>query len=354
MRPESRPHIKRVTIEDVSRAAGVSTSTVSRVINGVESRIPIGADTRARVLGVVGKLGYRPDPLARGLRGSGTALLGVIVREITDPFFAWVIQELAREAGHRGYRVVLGPTHSGEDAVPALSAILETRHCEGIILLGATLSREPAILSELQESGLPLVALCTPPPWPGVFTIRTDNHRGVWLALEHLYGLGHRRIALLGRGLDDFGQRVEAYREFVARRALSLPDSYQQPDHDLPGVNQLEFGEIGMRSLLRLPEKPTAVLAVSDQIALGALSAIAKLGLRVPGDLSIVGFDDIPLAAHAAPPLSTVHQPVEEIVRGALDACMALIQSKQAGRGSSSAIEPVLIVRMSSGPPRLS
>lgn len=350
MHVEDRPPARRVTIEHVSRAAGVSRSTVSRVVNGVESRIPIGLDTRERVLRVVRELGYRPDPLARGLRGGGTALLGLLVREVTDPFFAWAIQEIASEAGRRGYRVVLGPTHSGQTATRVLSAILETRHCEAIILLGEALSGEPGIVSELRQSRLPLVALCTPPPWPGVVTIRTDNQRGAQLALEHLYELGHRRIALLGRGLDDFGQRVQAYRAFVASKELRLPDGYEQPARDL-SVSQIATGDLSMRALLALPEPPTAVFAITDQIALGALSVMAGVGLRAPKDLSIVGFDDIPLAAHAAPPLSTVRQPIDRMARHVVDVTISLIQHKEQADGPGAVMDPELVVRASTGPP---
>src|SRR5664279_291093 len=170
------------TMQDIADAAGVSQSTVSRVLTGAPNAIPINPATRERILEVARQMRYRPNPLARGLRGARTMLLGVIVREITDPFFAGAVDAISTEANRRGYNVVLGHAHSRTDEAIALRAVLETRHCDAILLLGDT-SDQPRLMEELRDASFPVVAL-----WqgmaamPGISVIDVDNR----LSLIHI------------------------------------------------------------------------------------------------------------------------------------------------------------------------
>src|SRR6478609_7598269 len=199
------------TMRDIATAAGVSQSTVSRVLNDAPTTVPIAAETRERVTIAARRLGYRPNPLARGLRGAATMLLGAVVRDITDPFFAGAIEALSVEAIARGYNVVLGHAHGRADEALALTAVLETRHCDAIVLLG-DMQDQPRLLADLKDSIVPVIAL-----WQGtsplaVPTVDVDNAAGIRAGLDHLTGLGHRRIAFVsGRPLGDIRERQAAF-----------------------------------------------------------------------------------------------------------------------------------------------
>ena len=184
-------------MRDIAREAGVSQSTVSRVLNDAPTRVPIAAETRERVTVAARRLGYRPNPLARGLRGASTMLIGAVVRDITDPFFAGAIEALSVEARARGYNVVLGHAHSRADEALALTAVLETRHCDAIVLLG-DVQDQPRLLGDLRtrwSRSSPCGRAPTPSACP---TIDVDNRAGVRAAVDHVAGLGHERIAFVG------------------------------------------------------------------------------------------------------------------------------------------------------------
>jgi DNA-binding LacI/PurR family transcriptional regulator len=332
-------------MKQVSEAAGVSQSTVSRVLNGTNGRVPIGEETRQRVLRLVEELGYRPHPLARGLRGAGTALLGLIVREIADPFFASTIEAIASEVRRHGYSLVLGHARSSVDEALALAGVLETRHCDGVLLLG-DLQDEPRLWAELTGSNLAIVGLCLGPRSRGVPNVNTDNRQGVRLAFQHLYGLGHRRIAFVDAGwLDDVAERREAYFDLAKQHRLAIPEGYHQP-----GDNRPQSGWDGARALLALPEPPTAVLCATDQVAQGALAACAAGGVRIPAEISVVGFDDIPMASFTVPPLTTVRQPIELLAREAVDRLLAAMGGDRRGPALVR-LEPELVVRATTAAP---
>ena len=171
-RPRSVP-----TMRDIAVAAGVSQSTVSRVLNDVPTRVPIAPETRERVSATARRLGYRPNPLARGLRGAPTMLLGAVVRDITDPFFAGAVEALSIAAMSHGYNLVLGHARGRADDALALTAVLETRHCDAIVLLG-DLQDQPRLIADLADSLVPVVGL-----WQGsspleVPTVDVDNNAG--------------------------------------------------------------------------------------------------------------------------------------------------------------------------------
>src|SRR6185369_4709667 len=166
------------TMRDIAVAAGVSQSTVSRVLNDVPTRVPIAPETRERVSAAARKLGYRPNPLARGLRGMPTMLLGVIVRDITDPFFAGAIEAVTLVAAERGYNVVLGHAHSRADEAIALWGVLEARHCDAIVMLG-DMSDQPRLVEDLRGTHIPVVALWEGSKPDGIASVSVDNEAGI-------------------------------------------------------------------------------------------------------------------------------------------------------------------------------
>ena len=264
-------------MRDIAAAADVSQSTVSRVLSGVPTRVPIAAETRRRVIEAARRLGYRPNPLARGLRGASTNLIGAVVRDFSDPFYAGAIEALVVESMAYGYNVVLGHAPGRLDEAAPLTTVLETRHTDAIILLG-DMQQQPRLLDDLRNSVVPVVAL-----WQGTSplefpTIDTDDRAGIWAGLEHLASLGHRRIAFVSAELPgDFRAREDAYRDLMHDMYDGVPPGYlERCPHTLAG------GDAALRRLLALPEPPTAVATSTDLVAVGVLHAAHSLGVTVP------------------------------------------------------------------------
>jgi DNA-binding LacI/PurR family transcriptional regulator len=330
-------------MRDIAEATGVSQSTVSRVLSGTPTAVPIAESTRQRVMETARQLGYRPNPLARGLRGAPTMLLGVVVRDITDPFFGGAIEAVSLEASQRGYNVVLGHAHQSADEAQALTGILEARHCDALLFLGDLRDR-PGLIEELQAIRIPVVALWHGSRESGIPTVSVDNRLGVAAMVDHLAGLGHECLAFtgpLGR-LGDITEREDA---FVASVAGHTPVAGEGLRQDT--TNTYAGGAEALHRLLDLPEPPTAIVGATDVIAMGMLHAAHQRGLRVPDDISISGFDDIPEAAYCVPALTTVRMPTAAMVRAAVD--LAIGGAKVEG-GPHPVLEPELVVRESTGP----
>lgn len=330
-----------VTMRDVARATGVSQSTVSRVLSGASTTVPIAEQTRERVLSSARELGYRPNPLARGLRGMRTMLLGVIVRDITDPFFASAIEAASIEASRRGYNIVLGHAHGRADEAIALWRVLEARHCDAIILLG-DMSDQPRLIEDLRGAHVPVVALWQGSVTDSIPSVGVDNRAGITAVLDHLVGLGHRRIGFVaGRRLGDILEREDAYVDYVTRISGPPPDGYRQYAQNDP-----TGGGDALAAMLDLPEPPSAVIASTDVLAIGVLHEAHERGIRVPEDLSVTGFDDIPLAAFTVPSLTSVRMPVREMMAAAVRMVIDEDAGQHVrGRRAARVLEPSLVIR---------
>jgi DNA-binding LacI/PurR family transcriptional regulator len=335
-----------VTMKDVARAAGVSQSTVSRILNDAPLRIPVSRETRERVHAVAAELGYRPHPFARALRGAPTMLLGAVVRDITDIFFGTAIEALSIEARNRGYSVVLGHASQHADEALALTAMLEARQCDAIILLG-DFTDEPRLIGDVRDAPVPVVALWHGSHLDGFPTVTVDNAFGIHAALSHLVELGHERIAFVGgESLGDIRERQAAYEDFLSERGLPRPARYVQRVNNTPPGGGEAFA-----ALAALSKPPTAIVAATDVLAIGVVYAARSSGLTIPDDLSVVGFDDIPLAASTYPGLTTVRMPVAAMVRAAVERAVGGGSGEpRAAAGSGQSFQPVLIVRRSTGP----
>lgn len=338
-----------VTMKEIGRRAGVSQSTVSRILNGVEGAVRIPEETRERVFQAVRELGYRPNPLARGLRGARTEMIGLVVREVYDPFFSAVIAAVGFEARRRDHNLVIGYAQSRVEDAADITGVLEARHCDGILLLGDLIDQH-ALAARLAVPYRPMLALCVGTRANGVPAVNTDNTAGARLALDHLWALGHRRIAFLDAGwLGDVRERQDAYRAFMEERMGPPPAEYVQLAENDP-----RGGYRAASVLLRLPERPTAVFASTDTLAIGAVKAAADLGLGVPRDLSVVGFDDIPLAEFVVPSLTTVRQPLAEMAAIAVNDLLAMVADPSFEPEPLRRLTPTLIERESAtGPPRV-
>jgi DNA-binding LacI/PurR family transcriptional regulator len=333
-------------MKEVAAAAGVTQSTVSRVLNDAPGRIAVSAKTRERVLAVARELGYRPHPGARSLRGAPSMLLGAVVRDIADPFFADVLATLTLEAKVHGYSVVLGSARATADEALALTAVLEARQCDAIVLVG-DLRDEPLLVEDLLNSHVPVVAL-----WHGqqqrgrrFATVAVDNRAGVRAALTHLTALGHRRIAFVGGDwAEDVRERKAGYVEYLSDTGLVQPDGYIRN-----GFNGIPDGELALAALLRLSPRPTAILTATDILAMGVIHAASESGVAVPEELSVVGFDDIPIAAGTVPGLTTVRMPTAEMVAASVELAVGNPgwREQRAGNPPLVIFQPKLITRHS-------
>jgi DNA-binding LacI/PurR family transcriptional regulator len=344
--------LKPPTIREVALLAGVAESTVSRVLTGTETPIAISDETRLRVQQAASALAYRAHPSARALRGKGTKLLGVIVREFDDAFFSRLVDALVNVARDAGYDLMLGSAKGDPEQAVALSETLDMRYCDGLLLLG-DLQETPedhSFLDTLSRQ-VPLVLVCrgsgqlvgdTP-------SVTMDNRLGARLVLDYLVELGHRRIAFIGSArLGDLSERDDAYAEFMSGHFGGVPEGCRQHVE-----NALEGGYQAMTRLLALPQPPTAIFAADDTMAIGAMKAAAEAGVAVPRDVSIAGFDDIKIAGYLHPSLTTVHQPYEEIACESVKLLLEIIRDKAIPQPAPHlTIAPELVRRESCAHPK--
>jgi DNA-binding LacI/PurR family transcriptional regulator len=337
-------------MRDIATAAGVSMSTVSRVINDAPSRVPITRKTRERVVREATRLGFRPNPFARALRGAPTMLLGAVVRDFGDPFFAWALEVLAEEASSHGYGLLLGHSRGYHEDGLALP-VLGPWHCDAVLVLGE-ISGQPRLIEGLKAIREPVVALWQGPSTsPSTFrTIDVDDRRGVAMGLEHLVGLGHERIAFVSVRLPgDNPEREETYVEYMTERFGGVPDGYLQRTE-----NSLAGGERAVKALLHLPVVPTAVACANDISAVGVLHGAYSHGVAVPDALSVVGYDDLMFAAYTIPALTTLRMPTVEIVREGVRVALQRVRDPERPRDADKTLyAPNLVVRGSTAPLRV-
>jgi DNA-binding LacI/PurR family transcriptional regulator len=336
-------------MKDVAAAAGVAQSTVSRILNDASVSIRASDETRRRVLAIAAELGYRPHPFARALRGAPSMLLGAVVRDITDPFFAEAIEALSVACRDRGYSVVLGHARSKADEALALTAVLETRHCDAIVLVGDFFD-EQRLVDDLSSAQIRVVGLWNGSerrgrPFP---TVAVDSRSGIHASLAHLTSLGHRRIAYVGgAGRYVIHDREVAYQEYLAAAGLIVRPGYIR---HVP--NTIAGGAKAFAALQSLESPPTAIVAATDILAMGMIHAAHASGVGVPSRVSIVGFDDIALTAGILPTLTTVRMPIAEIVAAGVE--LAVGEGNWASAEGADpprlVFQPELIVRDSTAP----
>ena len=335
----------RASARDVARLSGVSQSTVSRVLNNVQTGL-ISVETRERVIEAARRLGYSPNPLARALRGQRSGLLGLIVRDVTDPFFARVTAELTMQARQHHYHIILGHVQSSSEDALQFTDILDARHTDGIFLLGDLPGDEVALQEKLRFTHA-LVAMCRGFSPTGLYMVNTDNSAGVQILMNHLLSLGHRRIGFIhGYGFGDLLERSEAFQSYIREYNLPVRDAWIQSEPDTA-----QGGYLAMSRILAGSDRPSAVLAADDLMAFGAIKAAHTIGCLVPDQISVVGFDDIELSSYICPALTTVSQPVIKMVNRAMELMMQLIVAPEhAPEQRVIRLAPHLVVRQSSGP----
>ncbi len=338
------------TLQEVARHAGVSRSTVSRVINNHPN---VSAGTRARVETAIEKCGYRPHAVARSLATNRTHILGVIIPEavtklFTDPYFPLMLRGSTEACNRNGYQLILSLFTASMDPHTMHDRVIRSGYLDGVFI--ANVSLDDGLIPKLLADGIPFVTIGRHPD-DHVNYVDIDNVGGARMAVEHLIRLGHKRIGTITGPLDMTpGQdRLEGFRDVLNAHRLPVTEGL---------VAEGDFTETGGRAAMMriLREGPTAVFAASDAMAIGAIKAIRSAGLGVPEDISVVGFDDVPPAVSIEPELTTVRQPIERLGQLAVEILINRIDEKKAENGTATqriVLPTELIVRESCGEPLL-
>jgi DNA-binding LacI/PurR family transcriptional regulator len=326
---------RRPTLEDVATRAGVSRALVSIVMRDVAGA---SEETRERVRRAADEIGYRPDPRARRLRQLRTKLIGVVFTAGQE-FHADLVDGVYLAAEALGYDVVLSGVTPHREESRAVRTLIDDR-CEGLVLIGPQLPARQ--LGDL-AARVPVVALAR--RTRGVDAVRSDDRAGAGLAMEHLLGMGHRRILYLDGGrAPGAAERRRGYRDAV--RAAQLPEL------TLPGGLTEREGAAAASATLESPELPTAIFAFNDRCALGVMDVFIRSGVAVPQQVSVVGFDDSPLAGMAHIDLTTVRQDSAGLARAAVERLVARLDDASVNDAAVDITrEPTLIVRGSTAPP---
>ncbi|GAB4423225.1 MAG: LacI family DNA-binding transcriptional regulator [Anaerolineae bacterium] len=336
-----------VTLKDVARAAGVSHSTVSRALHG-NPMIP--PETTARIRKIADELGYVPNTVASGLRKTHSKVLGVLVRRIDDAFLAEVLQGIEDVLHAEGYGLFLATSHRDPEREKAIFRDMSERRVDGVIVCSTEVGAEH--LRQLSEFGVPAVLINNQAATEIAHSVSHDDVAGGLALTRHLLELGHRRIGYLGHSRTGriTQDRLTGYKQALGQAGLAFC-----PECVAAGPNgTAEGGAIGMNKLLAVAERPTAVVCFNDIMAIGAMHAVCQAGLTVPDDLSVTGFDNIPLSQYVNPPLTTFHQPRYELGTEAAEMMLRLLSRKNRNLDAAEVISlrGQLVVRASTAPPR--
>ena len=337
----------RPSIRDVARRAGVSASTVSRVLN---ARPDVATETRERVLGIIDELNYHPNAQAVGLSLRHTGVVGLVVPDVITPFCTSVIESVQITLKAHGYWMLLVANQVNPEERARLQADLVTelwrgRRIDGLLMLiPVEASLEP--LRAMAQEGVPSVLIDMQYDGTGLNYIAVDNYRGGYVAVEHLLRIGYRDIAILcgPHWMPVSRDRLAGYKAALQDRGVPIRSEWI-----VPGLGyDEETGRHAMRTLLSADCRPRAVFAASDRIAFGAMAVLDEVGLRVPDDIALIGFDDIPAAATYRPPLTTVRQPLETMGRLAVEHLCRLLSGETSDL-LQTMMEPEMRVRISCG-----
>lgn len=328
----------------LARQLGVSRSAVSHVLNGREHMV--GAETRGRILAAIEQSGYHKNALVRALRTHRTHTAGVIVPETSLSFFTEIIRGVEREAQAGGMRCFLCQSHSETAALEDHVAVLREYRVDGVIIAPSSSAVDARVFHQLQEHRVPFVLIDNPVTDVEAAFVGTDNVLAGRLATEHLLSLGHRRIVHV-RGYETSWAALYRYEGY--KRALVRARVPSDPALVIPGGFRFEDGEAAVERLLRDKTPFTAIVVAADAVAIGAIHALARHGLRVPHDVSIVGCGNIDMAAMFMPALTTVDQKPLEVGREAMKLLVRQIERKQLS-STTVTIKPALVPRASTAP----
>lgn len=339
--------MNRPTQVDVAQRAGVSRSTVSYVLNGLaDGRVPISADTRQRVLDAIDELGYEPDARAQALSSGSTNTIGLIIPDLRNPHFCEYASGVEDAARASGYHILLSSTTLNDEYAVEIFKDLSRRRFDGLIVTGTFIlesAEAQATLARIRQRGLPVVEMSE---MYGVDSVSTDYREATKEVVAYLLSLGHRRIGFVyGVGVHSLGlDRLEPYQEGLHAAGISV-----EPDLVVECGPEIEDGYQAALKLLKLDPRPTVIIVINDLLAISTIRAAIDLGLRVPSDLSVVSYDDIPMANYLVPRLTTVSKDAYTAGQKAFEVLLA--RMKNPGLPRQTIHMPAkLIVRESTGP----
>lgn len=332
-------------IYEVAKRAGVSAATVSRVLSRPHVVAP---GTRRKVMRAVEDMGYAPNSAAKSLRTRRSHKLLVTIPDISNPFFSLILQGIEDAAQRDGYAVLLGDTQHNATREDRYARMLNRKEADGLIFLGHRLPKAAAeLVRAMAPRCAPVVHGCEYSPSLGVPSVHIDNVAAAGDAMDHLYGLGHRRIGVITGPLvsplsrDRLAGTTARARAHRAERHLLVVE----------GDFSIESGATEAMKLLGRRPAPTAVFCFNDEMAIGVIEAARRRGLRVPDDLSVVGFDDIRFARHIEPPLTTIAQPMRAIGENTVRLLLEILRGDGVGP-SSITLPHTLTIRATTAPPR--
>lgn len=344
------------TLSDIATLAGVTSMTVSRVVNQTGY---VSIETKEKVLHAINKLNYRPNGIARSLKRRRTNTIGLILGDIANPYSAELARAVRAVTSAKNYNLFICVSEQSAKEDIAAFESLSDHNVDGIIV--ATRANRPGDehLARMIERGLPIVLIGRDFHHNGADLVAANNHRGGFDATQHLIDLGHKRIGFIGTNLSrSMGlRRFQGYLDALKKNKIQVDERTvtgvtgvtggKEADDDAPGYSTERMGFEGMKRLLSLPKYPTAVFARNDFTAIGAMTAIKEAGLNIPDDIAIMGFDDIPMAVHTAPPLTTVRQPTRRQGQLAAEFLLRRIEGGEILRREERILECELIVRQS-------
>ncbi|MGC8783279.1 MAG: LacI family DNA-binding transcriptional regulator [Armatimonadota bacterium] len=333
------------TIRDIAKRLGISVSTVSYALNGGPRPVP--EEVRRRVLEVARELDYRPNRLARSMVTGKTETIAVVPPMVTrnmlrSPYIHATLSSIADAVGEHGYDILLHTSAAPMDDAELVQSLLSGK-VDGILLI-APLSTSQAP-QELRQRDVPCVVVSA--RVEGLPSVCADNTAGIFAAMDWLYAHGHRRFGFIGGppAFYDARQRLLAFRRYLEEHHLPLRSEWiAEGDFTARGAMN------AARAMLALPERPTAILAANDETAAGILQVAQELGLRVPNDVSVVGFDDTPFAQVLSPRLSTIRQPLERMATEAVNMLVAWIERREPPTGEERIFPTELVLRESTAP----
>lgn len=342
-----------VTIRDIARQCGCAVSTVSRAINNHPDVNPV---TRERILAVIEETGFVPNDSARYLKRTETNAVALLVKGITNAFFSPMIRDMEDYVQQRGYATILRHVGGDEDEVVVAQALVKQRRLKGIVFLGGRFTHDP---EQLRQLDVPFIFSTIgnleerPEAQTGSANVAVDDVDAARKATEHLAAHGHQNIGILAEGLQQpsVGQlRFRGYQQGLSDAGIPYHEEYVYQIVDGDEHYTMRNGYEGAQALMQAHPEITAIFCVSDVLALGALRGLVDLGLRVPEDVSVIGFDGIEAGQYSIPSLTTIRQPVEDMSHETISLLFDMIDSR---RGALNIIMPAeLVIRESTGPVR--
>ncbi|HEY4011062.1 MAG TPA: LacI family DNA-binding transcriptional regulator [Acidobacteriaceae bacterium] len=333
-----------MNITSVAKRAGVSTATVSRVINGTANVSP---DAAERVREAVEALNFYPDVNARALGSGRSGLYGLIISDITNPYFPELVKAFEDIAVEHGQDVLIANTDYDPKRMETCVIRMLQRRVDGVAIM--TSEMEDRLIHTFGQRQIPMIFMDAVTEVRGASTVNVDYAGGITAAMQHLFDLGHKDIAFISGPLTlgSARARADAFEAALQERGVTMrPGWLQEGDH------RVEGGHHAMKRILESDRLPTAVLGSNDLTAIGAMGAIHERGLDIPGDISVVGFDDIELSAYTLPALTTLRVPRRELASTAFRALFRGRDESPAKRRRKHVIKTSLIVRQSTGPAR--